>query len=273
MRDTRPSAGGRGWEEATSTAGSPAEEGDEPVAGDDKATHGSVAPRVVSMVVACALAVAAGGYYLTADPTAEVRAAAAGASGSAADALADDVTGTGPGLSKPGIDLRVTPLAEGGLEVVETVRLRQAEDQVRLRPPDVSRAGPDHADLSPTATDVRLTVDGRPSEVPDEVGKAGLSIFLPTGTAAYSLRYVLRGTSAADPAGGTRAAVGPLSQAGPAGRVMVRASGPSVSALTCPLLPRGAERCAVATDDGVELRRALRGRSALVLVAITEPAS
>ena len=159
------------------------------------------------------------------------------------------------------------------LEVVETVRLRQAEDQVRLRPPDVSRAGPDHADLSPTATDLRLTVDGRPSEVPDEVGKAGLSIFLPTGTAAYSLRYVLRGTSAADPAGGTRAAVGPLSQAGPAGRVMVRASGPSVSALTCPLLPRGAERCAVATDDGVELRRALRGRSALVLVAITEPAS
>lgn len=241
--------------------------------------------RAVSAVLALLLAGAAVGYYQRADSAAELRARdAVGATPDGEQAAPDEPgdpsmedTGpvtSGPGVSRAGILLRVTPAPGGALDVAETVRLRAPLDRIRLRAPRVGRAGGDFADLTPVATSVQLSVGDRPTEVPQQVGDDPTQVYLPAGTTAYTVRYLLEGTtvrSVPSTTGRALVGVGPLSQAGPAGRVTLVASGPAVLNLTCPLLDGNAAACGTPADDGFRLRAPLPGGSALVLVQVDLP--
>lgn len=240
--------------------------------------------RAVAVALALLLAVAAIGYYQRADSAAEL-AARDGVGAPAGDAAAPGEPGappaedtgsvtSGPGVTRPGILLRVTPAPGGVLDVAETVRLRRPVDVIRLRAPLVARAGGDFADLTPVATSVQLSVGDRPADVPEEIGDDPTQVFLPAGTTAYTVRYLLEGTtvrSVPSTTGRALIAVGPLSAARPAGRVALVASGDAVLNLTCPLLEGNAAACGTPTDDGLQLRAPLPGRSALVLVQVDLP--
>lgn len=231
--------------------------------------------RAGSVVLALLLVLAAVGYYQRADSAAELAARDAGVKpggeAPAAGAPSAEDTGSvtsGPGVTRPGILLRVTPGPGGALDVAETVRLRRPVDVVRLGAPPVGRAGGDFADLTPVATSVQLSVGDRPADVPEEIGDDPTQVYLPAGTTAYTVRYLLEGTGVPSTTGRALIAVGPLSAAGPAGRVALAASGDAVLDLTCPLLEGDAAACGTPDDDGLRLRDPLPGRSALVLVEI-----
>jgi hypothetical protein len=227
--------------------------------------------RTAAGTLALALAVAAAGYYPRADSAAELHARdAPGGAGQGGSSTEDTGPVTsGPGVSRPGILLRVRPAPEGVLEVVETVRLRRPVDLIRLRAPQVDRAGADLTDLAPVATSVELSLAESAAQVPEEIGGDPTQVFLPAGTTAYTVRYLLEGSTVPDDrAGRALIAVGPLSAAGPAGRVNLVASGESVLTLSCPLLDDDATACGTPGDDGLRLQAPLPGRSAVVVIEV-----
>ncbi len=261
------------------------DEGKRRVAGEVATTRARGPVRAVTAVLALLLAGAAVGYYQRADSAAELRARDAASGAPDGEQAAPREPGTpstedtgavtsGPGVTRPGILLRVTPVPGGALEVAETVRLRAPVDRIRLRAPRLGRAGGGFAELTPVATSVQLSLGDRPAEVPQEVGDDPTQVYLPVGTTAYTVRYLLEGTtvrSVPSTTGRALIGVGPLSQAGPAGRVNLVASGPEVLNLTCPLLEGNGAACGTPADDGFQLGAPLPGRSALVLVQVDLP--
>lgn len=184
------------------------------------------------------------------------------------------VPSSGPGVSVPGILLVAAPAPDGSFDVEERVRLDRPTTVLTLRPAPVDRAGREFAARAGTASQIRITVDGRSVAVP----AAGVdrSTTVPIADAdRFDLRYRLADAtviSVPSSTGRALAAIGPLTVGlGEDLPVRVVVTGSTVLGLNCPLLPFAEQSCGTRTPAGPGFEHELPVSLALTTVQFDLP--
>lgn len=122
------------------------------------------------------------------------------------------ITTTPPDANR-GITVYATPLGDGTLSMTETVRFDHRQQQITLSPPKVADAPPAFRHLTPTVSQIELTVDGKDMQIKSHTLTAPLIVMLaPPGAKRVDVRYLLDHVVAAGTAGttATTALVAPL---------------------------------------------------------------
>lgn len=180
---------------------------------------------------------------------------------------------TGPGVTTPGISLRVTLTPAGTLDVWERVRLSTPTTMLQFRPPRLAAVG--LADLRAEATSVQLSISGQPVAlaVSDFTGTQAVTLDRPV--TAYELRYVLDGAvqrSLPSTSGRAIAGVGPLSVVtDPGAPVTVATRSAAVRNIACPLLVADAVACADGAVGALSVQEGLTIKDAVVLLQLDLP--
>jgi hypothetical protein len=169
----------------------------------------------------------------------------AGASRNAPAPLAS----SGPGLTQPGIHVVAQAGADGGLEVVERVRLPKAAATVMIRVPRASGSGV--AAAVPSITGLQAQAGGQvvTDTLASPVPESGDRLELPVPAADITMRYRLEGgaeRSQPAPVGRALVLLPPVTAAEPALAglpVVVEVIGGNVRNLVCPQLDARDQLC------------------------------
>ncbi|WP_432476775.1 hypothetical protein [Nocardioides sp. GXQ0305] len=179
----------------------------------------------------------------------------------------------GPGLSRPGIHLSVSPLGSGDLEVVERVLLPEPITVLPLSAPP----GPPEAfglprlvDLSVSADDQDLAIAGS-----TEIGKER-ELSLPRPATTIELRYRVENADAQSvtaPDGRATLAIRPAASAALDSQpAVVQVRGAVVHTLVCVDEPRERQLCGVPDGDGWHTEPVTADRSSVVALVDLPPA-
>lgn len=186
---------------------------------------------------------------------------------------ADSDLPPGPGGRKPGIRLTARVLANGSIQVTETVRLVEAATTLALVPFDPTRAGTELRRVRPVATELVVLADGRPVDLPSRTVRESTSVRLPVVAERFVLRYRLRGVtvlSVPSPVPGRALGVlAPLTTGVPDDLpVAIDLPGARVRNVRCPGLPMALQSCFAGPRPHVRVSRALARRDALVVLQL-----
>jgi hypothetical protein len=155
----------------------------------------------------------------------------------------------GPGVTEPGIDLRLSPRVDGNLDVVEHLVLRTPASTLDFVTPDRRLAGDAFARAKPSASGLQADSGGQPIyDLPSGQVNDRATMRLGVTTRTVNLRYRLDGTSVVSipsSAGRALAFIRPLTAGvDPSLPVQVHVGGAGVLNLTCPQLPPERLGCA-----------------------------
>ena len=186
------------------------------------------------------------------------------------DSARDRKLPPGPGGRDPGIRLTATPTSQGPFEVVETLRLAEPVMALTLAPPDLTPAGPSLPGAHPVVEDLKVTADGRATQLPTRTIGRSIELNLAKPADLFELHYRLRGVTVLNTpssAGRALGGLGPLVTGVPDELpVAVTVRGPSVLNLSCPRLPMADQSCAAGARPRLRVDRDLARQDALVLV-------
>ena len=184
-------------------------------------------------------------------------------------------TPVGPGQTEPGVLVRVTPAADGSLEVLERVRFTDPVTELSLAPPSTkgvaAKSLPTHIEV----TDLQVQADDAIVDIGVRSLTKARTVELPAATGTVVMRYRLTGAtvrSVPSTPGRALAVLPPITTAATLGSTpfVIEVSGAQVTNVLCPGLPTAAQLCGRTWTRGWYLAPQRPGRTA-VLAQFTLP--